>query len=92
MSFLLLAATMTSPIVQMAVTSENPMKGLKWTHFTIADPLPGSSWATGGIPLADFEGDGDLDIISKIWNKDGATYHADFWRNDTPRRTSDAPK
>jgi FG-GAP-like repeat len=33
-----------------------------WTHFTIADPLPGSSWGTGGIPLADFDGDGDLDI------------------------------
>ncbi len=34
----------------------------KWTHFTIADPLPGPTWGTGGIPLADFDGDGDLDI------------------------------
>ena len=34
----------------------------KWTHFTIADPLPGSAWGTGGIPLADFDGDGDPDI------------------------------
>ena len=34
----------------------------KWTHFTIADPLPGSAWGTGGIPLADFDGDGDSDI------------------------------
>lgn len=33
-----------------------------WTHFTIANPLPGESWGTGGLPLADFDGDGDLDI------------------------------
>jgi len=44
---------------------------LKWTHFTIADPLGGSSWGTGGIALADFDGDGD--IVTKIWNKDGPT-------------------
>jgi hypothetical protein len=37
--------------------------GMKWTHFTIADPLPGSAWGTGGIGLADFDGDGDLDIV-----------------------------
>ena len=40
---------------------------MKWTHFTIADPLPGSSWGTGGIPLADF--DGDVDIVTKVWHK-----------------------
>jgi hypothetical protein len=36
--------------------------------------------------LGDVDGDGDIDIVTKIWNKDGATYHADYWRNDTPRR------
>ncbi len=35
--------------------------------------------------LGDVDGDGDIDIVTKIWNKDGATYHADYWRNDTPR-------
>ena len=34
----------------------------RWTHFTIADPLPGSAWGTGGLPLADFDGDGVPDI------------------------------
>ncbi len=34
---------------------------LRWRHFTIADPLPGTSWGTAGIPLADFDHDGDLD-------------------------------
>lgn len=38
--------------------------------------------------LGDVDGDGDVDIISKIWNKDGPTYHADYWRNDTPVRKS----
>ncbi|HOW64000.1 MAG TPA: VCBS repeat-containing protein [Candidatus Paceibacterota bacterium] len=33
--------------------------------------------------LGDVDGDGDIDIVSKIWNKDGPTYHADYWRNDT---------
>jgi len=36
---------------------------MKWTHFTIADPLPGSAWGTGGSPLADYDGDGDLDVV-----------------------------
>ena len=38
------------------------IEAAKWTHFTIANPLPGSAWGTGGIPLADFDGDGDPDI------------------------------
>jgi hypothetical protein len=62
-SIVLLVVAMTLPILQAVAASEDPMKGLKWTHFTIADPLPGSSWGTGGIPLADFDGDGDLDIV-----------------------------
>jgi len=33
--------------------------------------------------IGDVDGDGDIDIVSKIWNKDGPSYHADFWRNDT---------
>jgi hypothetical protein len=34
----------------------------KWTHITIAASLPGSAWGTGGIGLADFNGDGRLDV------------------------------
>ncbi len=33
--------------------------------------------------LGDVDGDGDVDIVSKVWNKDGPSYHADYWRNDT---------
>ena len=33
--------------------------------------------------LGDVDGDGDIDLVSKVWNKDGEHYHADYWRNDT---------
>ena len=36
---------------------------MKWTHFTIANPLPANAWGTGGSPLADYDGDGDLDVV-----------------------------
>lgn len=29
----------------------------------------------------DFDGDDDIDIVSKIWNKDGRYYHLDLWEN-----------
>lgn len=32
--------------------------------------------------VGDVDGDGDIDLVTKIWNKDGSHYHADFWRND----------
>ncbi|MCG6927484.1 MAG: VCBS repeat-containing protein, partial [Acidobacteria bacterium] len=34
--------------------------------------------------LVDFDGDGDLDLISKVWNTGGRPYHLDLWRNDNP--------
>jgi len=32
--------------------------------------------------IGDVDGDGDMDIVSKVWNADGPTYHLDFWRNE----------
>jgi len=32
--------------------------------------------------LGDVDGDGDIDIVRKIWNKDGLVYHLDHWRNE----------
>jgi len=34
----------------------------------------------------DVDGDGDADIVSKVWNADGPTYHVDYWRNDIRSR------
>lgn len=31
--------------------------------------------------LGDVDGDGDIDIVSKVWNADGPAYHLDFWSN-----------
>ena len=30
----------------------------------------------------DVDGDGDIDVVSKIWNKDGEYYHVDYWENN----------
>ncbi len=32
--------------------------------------------------LPDVDGDGDMDIVNKVWNADSPAYHVDFWRND----------
>lgn len=34
------------------------------------------------VAIGDIDGDGDIDMVSKIWNADGPNYHLDFWRND----------
>lgn len=38
--------------------------------------------------VGDVDGDGAPDLVSKIWNKDGPTYHADFWHNDNRSQKS----
>jgi hypothetical protein len=34
--------------------------------------------------LVDFDRDGDIDLVSKVWNTGGLPYHLDLWRNDNP--------
>ena len=39
--------------------------------------------------LGDVNGDGAIDIVTKIWNADGPTYHVDYWRNDINREDAE---
>ncbi len=32
--------------------------------------------------LGDVDGDGDIDIVSKVWHADGPIHHLDYWRNE----------
>ncbi len=32
--------------------------------------------------IGDIDGDGDIDIVSKVWNADEINYHLDFWENE----------
>ena len=34
------------------------------------------------VVVFDADGDGDPDMVSKVWNADGPSYHVDYWRND----------
>jgi acetyl esterase/lipase len=40
------------------------------------------------IQTGDVDGDGDLDIVSKIWNKDGKYYHVDYWENQVVNKSA----
>jgi hypothetical protein len=49
--------------ITFAVSSaDKELEFMKWKHFTITPSLPGSSWGTGGIGVADFNGDGNPDV------------------------------
>ena len=50
-------------------------------HFTpVVIHIDNPGWHDAS--LGDVDGDGDIDIATKVWNADGPNYHADYWRND----------
>lgn len=67
-------------------------RGVIWFNSGGADPVFTCTVIHEGNPgwhdtvAADVDGDGDIDLVTKVWNKDGDNYHADFWRNDLNRK------
>ncbi|MCB0628338.1 MAG: VCBS repeat-containing protein [Saprospiraceae bacterium] len=57
------------------------MNTLSFTHFTIDSPLPGEGYGTGGFTLADFDGDGDLDM--SIQRRSDITLYWYAYENDS---------
>lgn len=60
-------------IFQNIGTIRNP----KFTSMVIHEDNPGWHDALTG----DVDGDGDIDIVSKVWNADEPNYHLDYWEN-----------
>ena len=52
--------------------------GIRFEPIVIHEDNPGWHDAVA----LDIDGDGDIDLVSKVWNADSQTYHVDFWRND----------
>ncbi len=61
-------------VFQNTGSSQNP----KFSPIILNEDNPGWHDALVG----DVEGDGDIDIVSKIWDGDGVRYHIDFWENE----------
>jgi VCBS repeat protein len=53
-------------------------KGVEFAPVVIHVDNPG--WHD--VAAFDVDGDGDVDLVSKVWNADGEAYHVDYWRND----------
>jgi hypothetical protein len=62
-------------------------RGVIWYHSGSVNPhfepevvrLDNPGWHDA--QLGDVDGDGDTDIVSKVWNADGPAYHMDLWIN-----------
>ena len=56
--------TITSTVFLLVSSFAQPETNKYFRHHTIADPLPGpQEWGTGGFSLADFDNDGDADLV-----------------------------
>jgi len=55
---------------------------IEFKHQVIATPLPGTEWGTGGFTLADYDGDGDLDVTIQCRSDDDKVYWYEYRESD----------
>ena len=66
--------SVSANITSAVSSADKELEFMKWKHFTITPSLPGSSWGTGGIGVADFNGDGWIDLAVVTHQEDYGEY------------------
>lgn len=66
-------------ILIFILSSCHSSEPISFVHHVVANPLPGTSWGTGGFTLADYDGDGDLDITVQRRSDNDMVY---WYKND----------
>ena len=75
-----------SLIIFLPVNLIGQISSADFTHFDIENPFFPNNWGIGSLTLYDYDGDGDMDIVTKIWSADEGIWHIDYWRNNIKKK------
>lgn len=66
-------------IIVFILSSCHSSEQITFIHHVVANPLPGTSWGTGGFTLADYDRDGDMDVTVQRRSDNDKVY---WYKND----------